>query len=93
MAITFLDRKKSGGGSNTRDRVEQKKNECIKKHQLSVILKITLKTKEVLVIEFQWLTMLEVICVLPTISLNESLGIAADDLLSSRNILSSLFPG
>ncbi|KAK6619088.1 hypothetical protein RUM44_003470 [Polyplax serrata] len=91
--INFQDRKKSGGGSNTRDRVEQKKNECIKKHQLSVILKITLKTKEVLVIEFQWLTMLEVICVLPTISLNESLGIAADDLLSSRNILSSLFPG
>lgn len=65
----------------------------MKKHPLSVTIKVKLKSGEVLSIEFQWLILLEVVCVLPSTYLNETLGIAAEDLLSSRNVLSSLFPG
>lgn len=88
----FLDRRKSGG-NNPSDRVEQKKKECMKKHPLSVVIKITLESGEVLTLEFQWLILLEVVCVLPTVTAAEATGIASEDLLSSRNVLSSLFPG
>lgn len=88
----FLDRRKSGG-NNPSDKMEQKKKECVKKHPLSVVIKITLETGEILSLEFQWLILLEIVCVLPTVTASEPSGIAAEDLLSPRNILSSLFPG
>lgn len=65
----------------------------MKKHPLSVVIKITLESGEVLSLEFQWLILLEVVCVLPAVTAAEATGIASEDLLSCRNVLSSLFPG
>lgn len=87
----FSDHRKSG--TDLPDKIEQKKKECLKKHPLSVVLKITNKSGEVISLEFQWFKSLEIVCVLPTVTTNETNGIAAEDLISTRSILSSLFPG